>query len=359
METENNEKTTLRLLADRLEKDIHRRGLVVGDSYLTASKAADQLGVSRMTANRALNVLAKRKMLIRHRSRGTFVGPAAAQMQNSLAGYVHHLSFDDAAPTAASTPPLGEIASGLHRHMPNIALQSLIVPRADAVRHVKYAIERNSSDPAFRGFVASLATREIQQILADSGLPTVVFGSLYTGIDLPSVDIDQKECGRLLASRAIKVGFEQIIVLNRETWRQGDTLLLNGIIEAVQTAGLGADALSVRNYSPSVTALAAEMEHLFDGITRPTGIICRGAVIAETVHKMVVDRGMDSPDAVGILYCDDAGVLPKNYRPAAGPMPIARCTMSLEDQYAVLGKMLSLLNEGKTFQPKRFIAPLE
>ena len=34
------------------------------------------LGVSRMTANRAMNVLARRKVLMRYRSRGSFVGPA-------------------------------------------------------------------------------------------------------------------------------------------------------------------------------------------------------------------------------------------------------------------------------------------
>ena len=357
METKDREKTVLNRLAERLENDIHRRGLTMGDLYLTASKAAEQLNVSRMTANRALNVLAKRNMLTRHRSRGTFVGPGAAQIQANVAGYVHYLSFDDASPT--STLPLGEIVSGLQRHLPNIALQSLVVPRVNAARHVKHAIDRNSSDPAFRGFVASLATREVQQILADSGLPVVVFGSLYPGIDLPSVDIDQVECGRLLARRAIEAGFEQLVVLNRETWRQGDTLMLNGIIEAAQTASLGADAFSVRNYSPSGPALAAEINHLLDDVKRPTAIILRGAEIAETVYTMVVRHGMADSGGVGILYCDDAGVLPKDYRPAAGPLPIVRCTMSLKDQYVVLGQMLALLNKGQTPQPKRFIAPLE
>ena len=357
MDTENVEKTTLSRLADRLEKDIHRRGLSVGDLYLTASKAAEQLGVSRMTANRALNVLARRNLLIRHRSRGTFVGPAAEEMQVSVAGYVHFLTFDDAAPTSAL--PIDDIVSGLQCHLPNIALQSLVVPRVDAARHVKHAIDRNSTDPAFRGFVVSLATRDIQQMLADCGLPVVVFGSLYPGIDLPSLDADQAECGRLLARRAIEAGFEQIVVLNRETWRQGDTLMFNGIIESTQAAGLGADAFSVRNYSPSGPALAAEINHLLDDVNRRTAIICRGAGIAEIVYAMVASRGMAGSDEVGIIYCDDAGTLPKDYRPAAGPLPIARCTMSLKEQYAVLGQMLALLNEGQMPQPKHFIAPLE
>ncbi len=357
MEMETKEKTNLNRLASQLEKDIHRRGLTVGDLYLTASKAAEQLGVSRMTANRALNVLAKQNLLVRNRSRGTFVGPAAEGIQASVAGYVHYLTFEDDSPTSAL--PVGDIVSGLHRHLPNIALQSLTVPLTDAARHVKHAIDRNSSDPAFRGFVASLATRNIQQMLADSGLPAVVFGSLYPGIDLPSVDVDQVECGRLMARRAIEAGFEQLVVLNRETWRQGDTLMLNGIIEAVQTAGLGADAFSVRNYSPSGPALAAEVNHLLDDVNRPTAIICHGTWIIEIVYSIVDRRGMADSGEVGILYCDDAGVLPKDYRPAAGPLPMVRCAMSRKDQYAVLGQMLALLNKGQTPQPKRFITPLE
>ena len=66
-------------LAERVERDIHTKGLSYGDRYLTAAEAAREFGVSTATANRAMKLLAAREVLSRERSRGTFIGPAVTQ----------------------------------------------------------------------------------------------------------------------------------------------------------------------------------------------------------------------------------------------------------------------------------------
>ena len=76
--------SSLHHLASRLEQDIRQRGLWAGDRYLTASEAAELLGVSTATAHRAMQVLAQRRMLVRHPSRGTFVGPHFEMKQNTM-----------------------------------------------------------------------------------------------------------------------------------------------------------------------------------------------------------------------------------------------------------------------------------
>src|SRR5690606_6010444 len=68
---------TVESLAQRLEEDIRRRRLNPRDRYFTAAEAGEKLGVRVASANRAMQVLAERKVLVRRRSRGTFIGTLA------------------------------------------------------------------------------------------------------------------------------------------------------------------------------------------------------------------------------------------------------------------------------------------
>ena len=65
-------------LAERLERDIRRRGLAPGQKYLTGPESAQLLGTSVASANRALQRLAEQDIVVRRRKSGTFVGLALA-----------------------------------------------------------------------------------------------------------------------------------------------------------------------------------------------------------------------------------------------------------------------------------------
>src|ERR1700733_3329592 len=100
-------------LAKQLELDIQRRGLRRGDSYMTADGVSEWLGISRMAANRAMNVLAHRQILVRQRSRGTFIGPAVEEPSDMIASKskcVHLITFVDDSPEVQL--PLGGIMAG-------------------------------------------------------------------------------------------------------------------------------------------------------------------------------------------------------------------------------------------------------
>ncbi len=129
------EQSRVARLAKQLELDIRRRRLRQGDSYRPPTVSAQLLGISRMTANRAMNVLANRQLLVRHRSRGTFVGPAvqelggdAAEGSNSMGASkcVHYLTLIDHSP--AMQLPLGEIVEGLQTSFPDVSLKTHTVP---------------------------------------------------------------------------------------------------------------------------------------------------------------------------------------------------------------------------------------
>src|SRR4029077_13047093 len=105
------------------------------------------------------------------------------------------------------------------------------------------------------GMVVTLGTRDVQRVAAESGMPVVVHGSVYPGIDLPSLEVDQEQVGRLMAEQAIQLGHQRLVFVAREYWRRGDNLALDGIQRAAAAAGLGSDSVMVRNVSTDPHAL--------------------------------------------------------------------------------------------------------
>ncbi len=104
---------------------------------------------------------------------------------------------------------------------------------------MRHEIEQAAEEPFLGGIVLALGTRAIQEYLAKSGLPVVIYGSVFPGINLPSVDVDQRTAGRLLAQQAIRAGHRRLVFVGRELWRPGDNQAFDGIQEAAH-AGTGA-----------------------------------------------------------------------------------------------------------------------
>ena len=74
-------------VAELLRVDIERKALQAGDPYLTAVEASEAFGCSTMMANRAMNMLAEGRLLVRHRRRELpLLGSAGHAGTGSMAG---------------------------------------------------------------------------------------------------------------------------------------------------------------------------------------------------------------------------------------------------------------------------------
>src|SRR5438045_3666201 len=60
-------------LADKIAEDIRSKNLKPGDPYQGTTETAEMLGVSTTAANRAMQVLVKRRIIQRRQRKGTFV----------------------------------------------------------------------------------------------------------------------------------------------------------------------------------------------------------------------------------------------------------------------------------------------
>jgi DNA-binding LacI/PurR family transcriptional regulator len=340
-------------LAGQLAQDIRRKGLRSGDPYLTAEAAASFLGVSRMTANRAMNVLAERELLVRHGSRGTFIGPAAEVVSEASVGKcIHYITFVDDNPTIHVE--LGEILAGLESVFPDVSLDTHVVPLRNAMQYVQKKLAAAVSDPALGGIILTLGTRAVQQLLADAAVPAVVNGSVYPGIRLPSVEVDQLRLGQLLAEMAINSGYRRLMFVGRELWRRGDNLAFDGIQEAAHAAGLGLNAVSIRNIPTSPTDLANEFDHILSEVEAPCALLCRLPCFARAAATAAARRGLRVPEDIGIVYDDTVqeGGLPFDaVRPQAG--------CSLREQFRKIGQMLTEMGAGRMPDPMSVVMPVE
>ena len=126
-------------------------------------------------------------------------------------------------------------------------------------------------------------------------LPAVSYGTVYPNItEIPSVDQDQFESGRLQTQYLLDRGHRHIVLLMHDNWRPGDNLLVAGVNQALVDAGLSYGVLATRSVSDDVALIRTEIDRLLRLDNRPTGLICRSQVFAETAREMAqreVDEG--------------------------------------------------------------------
>ena len=196
--------SSLRGLAGRIERDIRSRGLVPGDRYLTSAEAGILLGVSAATAHRAMTILVDRQLLVRRRRSGTFVGPRAESWRAGRVQSVYVLATEQG---TLELPPADLLIQGIRSAVAGAGIHFSFLPASGRVPLVRQLLETPLRTGELAGVVPVSCGREVYRFLAEHGVPTVVFGSLYAPQErLSSIDADSREIGRLLVEHLVSGG---------------------------------------------------------------------------------------------------------------------------------------------------------
>lgn len=357
MENSTHEISNIASLAKQLEVEIHRRHLMPGDRFMTALEAGEVLGVSRATADRAMSVLARNKVLLRRRSLGTFVGPKSreAQVVRTKVRLVY-VCLPDFGPCSLELNP-GEIIQGIRKYLPDVNIQFCFYPMHKALAHLRDLLEPSHQAGTLAGVVAVSCPDEVYKYLYQTGIPTVVLGSLYeSGMQLSSIDQDNREAGRLLTRYLLDRGHHRVGLLTMADGRPGDHDFLDGISEILSEAGLPHNSLVIRVVSPQTDGLRLAAGSLLDLPDRPTAIIARHRRISEVLQKAVTERGLRIPDdvtLVGQMLCvDDHPAKTLNYA-------YIKAKDTEEKVAAFIGEMLAKQNQTGLFEPQRVVLPVE
>jgi GntR family transcriptional regulator, arabinose operon transcriptional repressor len=339
-------------LADRLIEDIRSRKLKSGDRYLSAAEASTLLGVSTVAANRALQLLDRRRIISRQQRRGAFILDISDASQARPLHRVHFLVH----PLYMRTEGMGNdhILLGMQSKLPGVHVQISFLPQGDETSLVQQLIGQALSADSTDGFVLVRVSCETQRLIAGSGLPAVVFGAVYPGIDgLASLDRDMHAVGGLLAQWMLDRGHKRVAYLNRQIVLPGDNITMESIASVLAEAGLGVDALLVRGLPSDVQACIADLVSLLTRPNAPTAFICRSLRIAENVEAAIERLGADSSKydiAVCDIYSGGKDACRFTY-----PRPIEND----EQQGQHLARLLSAQVEGMNSSAQHVVVPVE
>jgi DNA-binding LacI/PurR family transcriptional regulator len=353
MNSDDNGPSKAHWLAKRMEEDIRARGLRAGEPFLTTTQAGRQLGISKSMAYRAMKILTDREVLVSHPGRGTFVGCKAGGARLGLTKCCHVFLTQDLFRSSGQATH-GWLA-GLSAALPGCSIQfDFILPR-DAEGQAERLLEQGLTSGTLACVVLVGCPREVQERVMLRGVPALVLGSDYSSTrQLPSVDADQLQAGRLAAQYLLRRGRRRIALLMRETWFPGDRRMFEGIGQAMDEAKLGHDALVLRNLSVDPAALAADLPRLLAQEHFPHACICRSPLFAQAAVKAAQSLGLNVPRDVELII---AGL--DRQTAATLGVPSVSMTVDTEELAAMGGRMLLQMIEGERPDPLHVVLPVE
>lgn len=327
---------TITELAQRIEVDIRKRRLKPGDPYIGTAETARMLSVSTTAANRALQLLAKRRVIERKQRRGTFITDPGENHHEHTLQRIHLLVRED---HLRKEGLLSDgVVIGMQHQLPGADVQFNFLRANDGVEQVQALVSEALASSVREGFLLVRSSVSTQRALAASGLPTVVLGSLQPSVStLPWIDRDHRKIGRLLVEYALSHGHERLLLLQRDNVLAGDFELYDGVAAAMAQAGLPAGALIVRNLPADPAAITAEVAHLLKRCGKPFGIIARSRPLADGALAAAMTLKLKPGKNIAIA-ASDIYLRPHD---AAPPYPFAQQALDPESIGRHIGRMFA------------------
>ena len=178
-------------------------------------------------------------------------------------------------------------------------------------------------------------TREpLQRWFFNQKIPCIVSGSLYAGIQLPSVDQDYRASCRHAAGKLISLGHRRLAFFNRRSRAAGDLESEIGFSEGARQA-VSEDAGWARTvyHNDSRESVVPLVERLYAAQDPPTGLLVANSYCYLSVTSALADLGYRVPADVSVISRDDdpflAYVHPEPTRYAISPGALIRRYMLL------------------------------
>jgi hypothetical protein len=130
--------------------------------------------------------------------------------------------------------------------------------------------------------------RVAQEIALEKKWPTCVHGHPDAGIDLPYVDLDQRQLGKRVAEYLISQNCRRVGVLMRAEWRPGDNLMINSLLEQ-----LGSRLLAIETSPPDDINVDTTVQRLLARQPKIDALVVRnhpGSWLPKHLHELSENR---------------------------------------------------------------------
>jgi DNA-binding LacI/PurR family transcriptional regulator len=341
-------------LADKIAEDIRKKKLKPGDPYQGTTETAEMLGVSTTAANRAMQVLVKRRIIERRQKKGTFVAVPTGTTPASPLRRVHLIVHENYLRTEGLLSD--GIIVGMHDELPAAQVQFNFVPAENDAPQITELISEAMRSGKTEGFVLVRSSLPAQRLIAASGLPTVVHGSLHWSIpQMPWIDRDHRTGGALMTKHLLDQGFSRIAVLMRDRMFRGDHDLVDSIRESCAAAQLDLSSLTLRCLPADANAVSATVgELLSQHPNQRLGVICRSEPLALGAENASRELRLEMGKDVGIVVSDV-------YRKGSDSpphWPYLRPALSPEHIGQHIGRMLAQQALNKAVEPDHEVIPV-
>jgi LacI family transcriptional regulator len=171
--------------------------------------------------------------------------------------------------------------------------------------HPSHALERLANQEPCAAWILTLSSEAMQRWFARAGGPTLVAGSVYPGIDLPSLDIDHQAVCRHAVGTLLRLGHRRLALLTREPRRPGDLASERGFLEGVrQSRQAGVDDIVVCHREDTASVTSA-IDRLLKRRAAPTALVVCNSYIYLTVQSVLAQRGLRVPGDISLISRDD------------------------------------------------------
>lgn len=340
-------------LAERIVKDIRQRRLQPGDAYLSTVEAARMLGVNSSSANRALQLVAQRRLLIRRQRKGAVVSSPSDHERDSALARIHLLVRQDYLQTEGLLAD-GTVI-GIQGELPGAEIQFNFMPPFKAEQYVEQVVAGALRSAAPEGFVVVRGSLGVQRVLANSGLPAVVHGTLYPSIKGPAwIDRDHRRAAELLVNHLLDRGAEHLVVLMRDAMLPGDHVTLETIQRVAGARGLSLERVTIRCLPADREAVREEVASLLEATRdRKLGLLCRSRPLADGAAAALEATGLARRSWPPIGVIDLYEPVPERH-----PYTFIRATLGPQEIGGHIGRMLVQQARGERPIPNHELIPV-
>ncbi len=258
---------------------------------------ADELQVSRPTVRAALRVLQSEKLIQISQGRSTRI---IKHLRTTTP--TKSVTLLTPEPLHAITGADHLVANELRRHLQNASYRlKLQYDGRLRDRDPRTILEKMIVQSKNSVWVLHLQTASVQRFFADRGLKTLVFGSTYENIELPSFDIDFRSVCRHAAGKFLGMGHRRIALVTPETGLAGDVAGKEGFREAFEISSHADAKPLIISHRQTVSSLCSALGAALKQPAPPTGLLVSHPADVLTTLTYLQMSGIRVPEDISLV----------------------------------------------------------